>query len=86
LPAPTARGDQINRSDFRCWALSGYADPPELWDIGISRCGIEVAIRRDDMDAVDDRARHRYDVLEQTGSSHGSGEAPERCRARLYQG
>ena len=58
----------------------------ELSDIGVSRSGIEGAIRRDDIDAVDDRARRRYGVLAPTGRSCRRREPPEQCRARLYQG
>jgi uncharacterized protein YjiS (DUF1127 family) len=58
----------------------------ELWDIGLSRCDIEGAIRRDDMDAVDDLARYRYGVQAPTGRSCGANKPPEQCRARLYLG
>jgi uncharacterized protein YjiS (DUF1127 family) len=44
----------------------------ELRDIGLSRCGIEAAIRRDKMDAVDDRSRRCCGVLAQTARSRGN--------------
>jgi uncharacterized protein YjiS (DUF1127 family) len=58
----------------------------ELWDIGISRSGIEGAIRRDDTDAVDEPVSRRYGVVAPTGRSRGGCEPPEQCRARLHQG
>lgn len=67
-------------------AALGSMNDRELWDIGISRAGIEAAIRRDDIDAVDQPVRHRYGVPAPTGSPHGTCEPPEPCRVRLYQG
>lgn len=58
----------------------------ELWDIGISRSGIEGAIRRDDIDAVDEPVRRRYGVVAPTGSPHNTCDPREQCRARLHQG
>jgi len=58
----------------------------ELWDIGISRSGIEGAIRRDDTDAVDEPVRRRSGVVAPTGSPHNTCAPREQCRARLHQG
>ena len=66
-------------------ALRSMSDR-ELWDIGISRSGIEGAIRRDDIDALDDRARHRCGMHAPTGRSCRRSEPPEQYRERLYQG
>ncbi len=58
----------------------------ELWDIGISRAGIEPAIRRDDVDVVDGPARRRASGLAAIGGPCTTCEPPEQGRAPLYQG
>jgi uncharacterized protein YjiS (DUF1127 family) len=53
----------------------------ELRDIGLSRCCIEGAIRRD-LDAVHDR--HRYGVPAQPGCSYRGSDRSGNCRVPLH--
>lgn len=59
-------------------ALASMSDR-ELRDIGVSRSWIDVAVRRRNVDPLDDWARHHYGAPAPTAGSCSGSDSPE-CR------